>query len=66
MVGTRRLLNPSANQMNSAERRRALHRLHAAKLIHARLLGCDVSALKERTRMNVHWLQVLINLRTKR
>ena len=52
--------------MNRAEKREALIRLHAAKLVHARLLGCEVHKdLKKPTRMSIHWLQININERAK-
>ena len=43
------------------QRRKAQRELHAAKIIHARLLGFDVSYLTAKTRANIHELQVLIN-----
>jgi len=52
--------------MNRAAKREALIRLHTAKLVHARLLGCEVADFRAPTQMNVHWLQKLINLRTRR
>ena len=52
--------------MNRAEKRKALVRLHIAKLVHARLLGCYVDGLRKPTQMNVHWLQIMINQRTKK
>lgn len=43
------------------QRRKAQHELHAATVIHARLLGIDVPLFRERTRQNIHCLQVIIN-----
>lgn len=43
------------------QRRKAQHELHAAKIVHTRLLGVDVSRLTAKTRANIHLLQVLIN-----
>ncbi len=52
--------------MNRAERREALIRLHAAKLMHARLLGLRVAdKWKAPTRQSVHCLQIIINDRAK-
>ena len=55
-------MNSIAPKLNPRQRRRkAQHELHAAKIVHARLLGFNVSDLTAKTRANIHKLQVLIN-----
>lgn len=55
-------MNSIAPKLNPRQRRRkAQHELHAAKIVHARLLGFDVYGLTAKTRANIHKLQVLIN-----
>lgn len=51
--------------MNRAERREALIRLHAAKFMHARMLGYHAEAYRTVSRINVHHLQIMINMATK-
>ena len=51
-----------APKLNPRQRRRkAQHELHAAKIVHARLLGYKVDHLTAKTRTNIHELQKLIN-----
>lgn len=53
---------PERAVVNPRQRRRkAQHELHAAKIVHARLLGFDVSYLTAKTQANIHKLQMLIN-----
>ncbi len=53
--------------MNRTDRRAALIRLHTAKLIHAKMLGCWIrDHWKQPTRVNVHCLQIIINEKVKK
>lgn len=60
---------PPPKKLNVRQRRRkAQHKLHAAKWLHARLVGVDKAILERlaaRTRINIHFLQSYINARSR-